>query len=105
MSALPKAVAQAAAATACVPGSVLHELVVQSLPMRVDSSLVMLLAGGALVPALPSTFAASAFVTVVIPPGVVNWPALSVVPYTCVCKLGEFTAALQYWIASCATPI
>ena len=73
MSALPNAVAQAAAATAYVPGSVLHEFVAQSLPMRLVSSVVMVLAGGALnIGVLPSTRAASALVTVFTPPGVVN---------------------------------
>jgi hypothetical protein len=42
MSALPNAVAQAAAATAYVPGSVVHEFVTHSLPMRLLSSVVTL---------------------------------------------------------------
>ncbi len=46
MSALPSAVAQAAAATAFVPAIVLHELVVQSFPMRVVSSPVTVAAAG-----------------------------------------------------------
>ena len=68
MSALPNAVAQAAAATAYVPASVLHEFVAHSLPMRLPSSVVMLLAGGALaIGVLPSTRAARALVTVATP--------------------------------------
>jgi hypothetical protein len=46
MSALPKAVAQAAAATAFVPVLVVHEFVVQSLPIRLLSSFVTLVAIG-----------------------------------------------------------
>jgi hypothetical protein len=46
MSALPKAVAQAAAATAYVPWLVVHEFVVQRLPMRVASSFVIVAAAG-----------------------------------------------------------
>src|ERR1700730_2114176 len=105
MSALPSAVAQAAAATAFVPCCVPHAFVMQSLPMRLVSSVVMVLAAGALVGALPSTLAASALVTVFTPGPDVNMPGVRVVPYNCVCKLGELTAALQYWIASCAMPI
>jgi hypothetical protein len=46
MSALPKAVAHAAAATAYVPLLVVHEFVAQSLPMRVLSSFVTVVGSG-----------------------------------------------------------
>ena len=94
MSALPNAVAQAAAATACVPASVLQSLSEHSLVIRLLNSLVMLLAGGALaIGVLPSTRAASALVTVAVPGPLGNMPGVSVVPYTCGCSV---TAALQY---------
>ncbi len=60
MSALPNAVAQAAAATALVPCAVVHEFVVHSVCIRVLNSVVTVEAAGMLCSPLPSTLLAIA---------------------------------------------
>src|ERR1700734_947622 len=103
MSALPNAVAQAAAATAFVPAIVVQSLSEHSRPIRLLSSVVTVLAAGWLFGELPSTRLARALGTVLAPAG--NWPALKVEPNSVGCSAGVLAASLQYWIANCATPI
>jgi hypothetical protein len=83
MSALPKAVAQAAAVTACTRAAVVHAVVLQRVAIKLSSSPVgpvIVEAAGWLCRPLPKTRAASGPVTESIPACDENSPALKVTP-------------------------
>ena len=108
MSALPKAVAQAAAVTACTRAVVVQAVLVQRLVINLSSSPpapVIVEAAGWLCRPLPSTRAASGPVTESIPACVPNSPALKVTPGNMAeTNAGLLTISLQYWMAICAMP-
>src|SRR5271169_2496739 len=100
MSALPKAVAQAAAVTACTRALVVQAVLLQRLLISLSSSPlapVIEAAAGWLCRPLPSTFAASGPVTESIPACVANSPALRLTPGNMAeTKVGLLTISLQY---------
>src|SRR5271163_165713 len=108
MSALPKAVAQAAAVTACTRAVVVQAVLLQRLLIKLSSSPpapVIDDAAGWLCKPLPSTRAASGPVTESIPACDENSPALKVTPGNMAeTRVGLLTISLQYWMASCAMP-
>src|ERR1700678_4304456 len=98
MSALPNAAAQAALVTAWTRAKLLQGLVpVQRMPIRLLSSVVTVDAAGWLAMPAPSTFAASALLTELMPGALENSEALNVTPGNIFAASdGVLTMVLQY---------